>query len=85
MEEVHSASKDSSSDRGDAPAIPSERSVSDAPAIVTGKAGAKRRSRPPLDYTNDFETPTSIDMNVIGVVRSPYKVSESMQLQLEAH
>lgn len=47
----------------------------DAAESEAGNAGAKRRSRPPLNYTNDFETPSSVSLKVIGVVRSPYKVS----------
>lgn len=35
----------------------------------------KRRGRAPLNYTDEFETPSSILLNAIGVVRSPYKVS----------
>lgn len=42
---------------------------------VTEHTAAKRRTRPPLRYTEDFETPTTVQLNVIGVVRSPYKVS----------
>lgn len=41
---------------------------------VTPQAAAKRRERPPLRYTEDFKTPSSISLDVIGVVRSPYKV-----------
>lgn len=35
---------------------------------------AKRRMRPPLSYTDDFETPELVTFRPIGVVRSPYKV-----------
>lgn len=41
---------------------------------VSEEAAAKRRGRPPLSYTEDFDTPGSVQMDVIGVVRSPYKV-----------
>lgn len=37
-------------------------------------SAAKRRTRPPLSYTDDFDTPESVTMRPIGVVRSPYKV-----------
>lgn len=35
--------------------------------------GARRRHRPPLQYTEDFNTPQQVTLDVIGVVRSPYK------------
>lgn len=41
---------------------------------LTTEAAAKRRERPPLRYTEDFATPSNVTLNVIGVVRSPYKV-----------
>lgn len=41
---------------------------------VTPQAAAKRRERPPLRYTEDFDTPSTVNLDVIGVVRSPYKV-----------
>lgn len=41
------------------------------------EASIKRRTRPPLSYTDDFQTPQSVVLNPIGVVRSPYKVCHS--------
>lgn len=38
------------------------------------ESAAKRRARPPLSYTDDFETPELVTFRPIGVVRSPYKV-----------
>lgn len=43
------------------------------PALSEQEA-KKRRERVPLRYTEDFETPTSVTLDVIGVVRSPYRV-----------
>lgn len=43
-------------------------------SAITPEAAAKRRGRPPLRYAEDFETPSSVALSVIGVVRSPYKV-----------
>mmetsp|Transcript_9055 Transcript_9055/g.27208 ORF Transcript_9055/g.27208 Transcript_9055/m.27208 type:complete len:265 (+) Transcript_9055:441-1235(+) len=36
-------------------------------------AGERRKQRAPLDYTKMFDTPSSVSLNVIGVIRSPYK------------
>lgn len=47
------------------------RAMSDTPAENDG--AAHRRERPPLRYTEDFETPASVTLDVIGVIRSPYK------------
>lgn len=52
----------------------SEREASDESRKVTPHVAAKRRERPPLRYTQDFPTPTTVSLDVIGVVRSPYKV-----------
>ena len=41
---------------------------------VAPHVAARRRERPPLSYTDDFQTPDTVNLNVIGVVRSPYKV-----------
>lgn len=51
----------------------------DAARIVTPHVAAKRRERPPLRYTEDFETPSAVNLDVIGVVRSPYKVRLSFR------
>lgn len=60
--QVHSEEPDRASDTVD----PSRK--------VTPHLAAKRRERPPMSYTDDFQTPSSVSLDVIGVVRSPYKV-----------
>ena len=59
----------SQSDNSDqsVPIVPDDRKVSQ-------QLAAKRRERPPLRYTEDFATPSELNLDVIGVVRSPYKV-----------
>lgn len=47
----------------------------DESRTVTSHVAARRRERPPLRYTEDFATPSTVSLDVIGVVRSPYKVS----------
>ena len=55
-------------------AVPNDRKVSQ-------ELAAKRRERPPLRYTEDFTTPSELKLDVIGVVRSPYKVSYDLFLK----
>lgn len=54
---------------------PQEGNAVDDSRTVTPHVAAKRRERPPLRYTEDFATPSTVSLDVIGVVRSPYKVS----------
>lgn len=51
-----------------------EENAADETRTVTPHVAAKRRERPPLRYTEDFATPSAVSLDVIGVVRSPYKV-----------
>lgn len=49
---------------------------------VESDSVAKRRGRPPLSYTDDFHTPSSITLQSIGVVRSVYKVCSDIYLHM---
>eukprot|EP00737_Agarophyton_chilense_P001336 gb/GEZJ01001498.1/.p2 GENE.gb/GEZJ01001498.1/~~gb/GEZJ01001498.1/.p2 ORF type:complete len:253 (+),score=27.58 gb/GEZJ01001498.1/:1831-2589(+) len=64
---VHRAQHASSSQPTDTLSPPpSSRKISEHLA-------AKRREKPPMRHTEHFETPHTVTMRTIGVVRSPYK------------
>lgn len=45
----------------------------DTETMISEESARRRRGRPPLRYTEDFQTPDEVKLKVIGVVRSPYK------------
>ncbi len=59
---------------GQSPSAKAGSIPADASGGSSASAGGnRRRERPPLRYTEDFETPKEVSLDVIGVVRSPYK------------